>query len=355
MKILHIAPIGHHAEGIGSVLNKLVPRQNENGNEVEIVSVYENKIYKGDFVKTINNRNSFKKYIHSWQPDIVIFHSLYLKEYICFAKLLTKEKIPYLLQLHGALSINNYRKHHIAKLILNALFFNKLIKKASSIIYLNKEEYNNSIVKNINNVFDIIPNGCETHELAATQDVKMRTIRILFIGRLSIIHKGLDILVEAIRLLKSKNAMGFHINFYGNENDPDVDKFKKMLVGVNEYASYGGGVYGEEKRRVLRNSNIMILTSRFEGMPMGLLEALSFGIPCIVTPGTNMADVIQEYHAGWVAELNANSIAEKIQQAILDYSINKEQLRINAHNLSKKYEWREIAIQSLSVYKKYID
>ena len=89
-------------------------------------------------------------------------------------------------------------------------------------------------------------------------------------------------------------------------------------------------------------------------MPMGLLEALSYGIPCIVTPGTNMAEAIQECNAGWVADLTADSIAEKIQLAINDYSNNKEQFRFNAHNLSKKYEWKEIAMHSLSVYNKYV-
>ena len=45
MRILHIAPIGHHAEGIGGVLMKLVPEQMNLGHEVRIISIYNNLIY----------------------------------------------------------------------------------------------------------------------------------------------------------------------------------------------------------------------------------------------------------------------------------------------------------------------
>lgn len=53
-----------------------------------------------------------------------------------------------------------------------------------------------------------------------------------------------------------------------------------------------GGVYDSDKETILLNSDFFILTSRFKGHLMGLIEALSYGLFCLVTEGSNMADGI---------------------------------------------------------------
>ena len=113
---------------------------------------------------------------------------------------------------------------------------------------------------------------------------------------------------------------------------------------------YKGGIYGDDKDQRLRKADLFILTSRYEGMPMGILEALSYGIPCIVTPGTNMADEISESNAGWVSSFNAQQIAETIKNAVEEYSNDPKTFIANAYNLSKKYDWEKIASDSVSSY-----
>lgn len=54
----------------------------------------------------------------------------------------------------------NYKKGKFKKYIANLLFFNKFLKGAKSVIYLNQGEYSNSLVKSINPRSVIIPNGC---------------------------------------------------------------------------------------------------------------------------------------------------------------------------------------------------
>lgn len=49
---------------------------------------------------------------------------------------------------------------------------------------------------------------------------------------------------------------------------------------------------------------------------MSILEAMSYGIPCMVTPGTNMDKEVLEANAGWVVELSEESIANGINMVI---------------------------------------
>ena len=87
---------------------------------------------------------------------------------------------------------------------------------------------------------------------------------------------------------------------------------------------------------------------------MGIFEALSYGIPCLVTEGTATVQTIQEYDAGWTAQNNAESIAQAIFQAIdqrNDWSTKgSNAIRLVADN----YAWDKIAEDTISKYYKLI-
>jgi glycosyltransferase involved in cell wall biosynthesis len=92
----------------------------------------------------------------------------------------------------------------------------------------------------------------------------------------------------------------------------------------------------------LLNSDVFILTSRFEGHPMALIEALSYGLPCLITRGTNMLEEVQDANAGWVCEISCNSIKDGIIQMLNDVDRLQNKSN-NAITLSSKYDWKLIA------------
>lgn len=345
MKLLHIAPIGHHSEGIGSVLKDLVPHQISSGHDVRIISVFENKIYSGLPITTIIERKKFIQYIDIWNPDFVLFHSLYRKQFLEMYKILLKRRIPYGIQMHGGLSVENYRKNLFKKLVANILFFNRFIKNAKTIVYLSEAEYERCIVKRLNSSKTIVPNGTTVQEMDIAKPLPVTKLEIIFIGRISMQVKGLDKLLQAIKIMKRRDDV--HFSIYGNEDDIHTSLLKEEIADLNGFVDYCGGLYGKEKDSVMRKANIFILTSPSEGMPMGVLDALSYGMPCIVTPGTNMAHVIRDNNAGWVAQYDSHDIARVIDVAIKEYTADQNQYRINAHKVSELYAWESVARQSI--------
>lgn len=353
MKILHIAPIGHIAEGIGTVLMHLVPEQIKLGNDVRVITIKENKLYHESFIFSISDNKRFLEFIVNWRPDVVIFHSMFHPCYIGFSKILIRLEIPYLSQLHGGLSVENYKKSRFKKWIALKMFFNTFFKNARFIIYLNNGEYNNSIVKKINPNKLIIPNGCSKLYSIEKKNKASSPVDFIYMGRIDITHKGNDILVNALKALKDCK-LNFHVSVYANPNDPDMPVFLDMIKDLESIISYEGFVYGQDKYIRMQKADIFILTSRYEGMPMGVLEALSYGIPCIVTPGTNMADVISQHKAGWVSDLDAEKIAETIKIAIDEYTSSPVKFRNSALKLSLDYDWAYIAEKSIFNYNRAI-
>lgn len=84
-------------------------------------------------------------------------------------------------------------------------------------------------------------------------------------------------------------------------------------------------------------------------MPMGVLEALSHGVPCLLTPGTNMSLDVQNAQAGWETQCDAYIIANDILHAISDLRKDSMSYFQAAYNLSKKYNWEVIAKLSLEI------
>ena len=88
---------------------------------------------------------------------------------------------------------------------------------------------------------------------------------------------------------------------------------------------------------------------------MGILEALSYGLPCIITPQTNMAKFIQDNNAGWVTKLDAKEIAGTIIRACNQYKNDFIGYSQRAYDLAKQFSWEKIAIESINSYTSVID
>lgn len=346
MNIVHICNVGESPNGIKTVLKKLSFEQIKLGNRVRVFSLRKGEP-EFDHIKSVSN---FYKKIHNDKPDVVIFHSLYHFMYIPFYAILSLCKIPYMIELHGTLSYENYKVNHLKKYIANIMCFNHFVKKASCIIYLNQNEYENSFAKTINPQYLIIPNGCDTMDLSDKKTPNM-PIKFIFIGRLDPFHKGLDILFKAIELVAlSELRNNVKFLFYGSVYDSHIEWIDSYFSKIGSIAEFKGPVYAKQKDEAIRDADIFILTSRYEGMPMGVLEALSYGLPCILTSETNMGEEVASVNAGWLTELTPVAIASTIHEAVSKYLLEYQCLKQNSLSLSKKYNWSKIAEESVDKY-----
>lgn len=348
MKILHITATHlNKYGGIPVVLENLVKYQNEiDGAQSVVLSINSDidNINSDDF-KYIKEIDEIKCFIESYSPDITIFHSLYFTKYTKVYKILNSLNLKYYIEPHGSFMKTAQNKGKVKKMIANKLLFNNFIHNAYGYIFLNESEMNNSIFRTENDL--IIPNGIDANEY----DLKKKSnkkIKLFFIGRIDINHKGLDILFDNLKKLDCIDR-DFEVNIYGVGNEREVEILNNYINEINNIdVSFKGPIYDEDKIKVLEENNIMILTSRYEGFPMAILEALSYGNPCIVTDGTNVKSMIESNNLGWGAEYD--SIDKTIEYALNDYKHNKDLYINNSINfVNENYSWEKIAKKSISI------
>lgn len=287
------------------------------------------------------------------KPDLVVFHELYRIKYLTIYKVLKKNGIPYVIVPHGEMTVQAQEKKWIKKKIANLLLFNRFVKGAKAIQCLSERESDNVKFKN-NKI--IATNGIKLPKNYKTVFSESGMI-FTYIGRLDIYHKGLDLMVEAI----AKNAEFLRLNrcllnIYGPNYKGRFKQLERMVTvnNVNDIVKLHYEIYGEDKERVLLNSDCFIQTSRFEGMPMGILEALSYGLPCLVTNGTTVAEIISKKDAGWSVETNVDDISKMIRKAVHDQKMLNVKSQNARHLVEENFRWDKIVEQTINKYKELI-
>ena len=165
-----------------------------------------------------------------------------------------------------------------------------------------------------------------------------------FIGRYDIRHKGLDCLLDALDLLEKKEQI-VCVNFWGSGDGKSLEYLRFRVRNYkNVKVQISSPIYGETKDRILEQYGPMLLTSRYEGFPMTILEAWSYGNPCLVTPGTNVSNEVKSNSLGWSVDLDAEAIATGILLALEDYIENREEYsRRCKEYVRDNYSWETIA------------
>ncbi len=112
---------------------------------------------------------------------------------------------------------------------------------------------------------------------------------ILFLGRIEMNQKGIDLLLKIFSLLPVKFQQRYTLAIAGSGLKKEEEKLKKAIAAVNKHGSiqFLGRVEGTKKETLLAESLCMMITSRFETYSMVALEALISGLPvlCFDIPG----------------------------------------------------------------------
>lgn len=286
-------------------------------------------------------------------PDIVVFQECYNIEFIGVAKELNHNSVPYLIIPHGELGNEAQRKKYLKKKVANFLIFNRFIKNAVAIQCLSDRE---AQCTRFGRKKIICTNGVPIPERRKTHFSDSGT-RYLYVGRLDAYHKGLDIMIEAIGLVSQflrDNDCRFEL--FGPDYQGRFEHVLSLIKdhNVGDIVSLHHEICGKEKTEKLLESDIFIQTSRFEGMPLGILEAMSYGIPCLVSEGTTLGALVSSSNSGWYAETDSKSVSEALKKAVkerenwLKYGGNARE------TVSKSFSWDMIAEKTIDEYMRLV-
>jgi glycosyltransferase involved in cell wall biosynthesis len=223
--------------------------------------------------------------------------------------------------------------------------FSKKLRLFSKIVLLTKEEQgkwselNNTVV--IHNPLTLI----------SKETALLENKRVIAVGRYTY-QKGFDLLVETWKIVSGKYP-DWSLHIYGEGDRTDLDNRIQTLNLSN--SCFLEGSTNDIKRKYLESS-IFVLSSRYEGFGMVLIEAMACGVPpvsfaCPCGP----REIIKDGEDGFLVENgNIEMLAEKICYLIENEDVRKR-LGKNARQSAERFRIEEIAKQWETLFKELLE
>lgn len=167
------------------------------------------------------------------------------------------------------------------------------------------------------NKLHIVPLGVDPEVFRPVTRAPQETVSILCVGRL-VPEKGQAILLQATSLLV-QNGRNVHVQFAGNGPSREMLEELARTLGITSAVTFHGSVNQNRLRELLENTDIFVLPSFAEGIPVALMEAMSMEIPCV---STFVAGIPELIHSGvdglLVPPSDAQLLFEALDQLVRD-------------------------------------
>ncbi|MCE5345228.1 MAG: glycosyltransferase family 4 protein [Bacteroidales bacterium] len=238
-----------------------------------------------------------------------------------YAQLLRKRMV---IHIHGGLYLT---KEDMPRWIKSVIRF--ILSGREPKIVLSPDEKELIIRKfNAGNVF-VLPNSLDINEAKVFNRIYPYTVpvKLLFIGRI-VKDKGIEYIFQALKVLREKEIpFKFMMAGVGEDKDEYVRRFSDIL---GSYFEYRGVVSGDSKTALLKECNVFLLPSFYEGLPISLLECMSFALVPVVTNVGSIKNVITDGYNGIIIRKHSyEDISEAIARLINEKDL-MEKLGANA-------------------------
>lgn len=225
------------------------------------------------------------------------------------------------------------------------------VKYADEIIVLSKgvQDYFEKIYGR-KTVF--ISNGVSDHIERKPQIIKNKfgldkDEYILFLGRL-VPEKGIKYLIEAFKQVDTEKKL---VIAGGSSDTSEFENEMKEIAKEDKRILFTGFVQGQELEELYSNAYVYALPSDLEGMPLSLLEAMSYGNCCLVSDIPECAEVVED-KALIFKKADVKDLQSKLQDAC-DHSEKVDAHKKQAADfICSKYNWDEIVQATLKLYRR---
>lgn len=311
--------------------------------------------------------SALTKAIEEMKPEIVHLHSVFVPQNVALARWLRRKNIPYVVTPNGGLAPAGLQRKKLVKLAFKNFCERSYWKRAVFVHAVSQEERAYLQLYGIRPPIIMAPNGLDPAELPDPLSLDHSYLGrlyphtagkrvFLFLGRLDPVHKGLDLLLKAYSHA-SESLQGVVLIIAGPDwrgHRPKLERLANEL-GLTNQVIFAGPKYGKEKFDLLAGCDVFAHTSRWEGLPFAVLEALAVGKPLLITTAVGFRDFLHKHPVGLAVEPSVEVIAKAFRTFA---SLPREKLQsmgVEARDaVRREFSWTRTAATLCEAYEEYV-
>lgn len=352
MKKINILTVGNSPKVNGGITSVITQIMNYNWDEydinMEFVPSYINKNFFINFFYFFSAYIRIIFYLICRKIDIAHIHMSYKGSFVranILVCLIKKFNIPVIIHLHGSEfkkwydTLDNSQSNKVRAFLKTIDYLIVLGDKWKDSILKIEPETNIIVIKNSVKKLNFSVNWNEP-------------VTILFLGVL-IKRKGVSDLIKAYSKAVSMLEHETKLIIAGSGSEEEKLKTEVSKYNLDNRVVFTGWINGEEKNDILKKSQLMILPSYNEGLPISILEALSIGMPVISTDVGSISEaVINEYNGYLFNPGCVEELAKLIIKIVNDKQAWRK-LSLNAQDIASREFSEKVFFDRLNrLYKK---
>lgn len=183
-----------------------------------------------------------------------------------------------------------------------------------------------------------------------SEPVSSNTNQITVMGRLAK-EKAYDDMLKVFKKVLEINPNA-HLNILGDGEERAALSVLADQLNINDVVTFYGNVVGETKKKILMNTSVFVTTSHYESFGLVLLEAMSYGIPCVsFDSAKGSLDIIDDGKDGFIIkDRNLDEMAIRISELL---NVTSEELQLNAIAKAKRYSYQNVRKLWLEKFKSF--
>lgn len=374
MKVLHVIPsVGPLHGGPSQALRSTVAALTDAGVRVDVATTDDNgpgrlPVACGVPIREHNATFRYfscqtKFYTFSWpltkwlashtrDYDVVHIHALFSYPATIAALFSRKSRVPYVIRPLGTLNrwgIRN-RRPWLKQLSLRCVEA-KVLRSAAFVHFTAEDERAQASGLGIPHRPIVIPNIAEAAQTASVKHSRSgSSFEILFLSRIDP-KKGLDLLLDAFQDIRRRIPYA-RLTIAGSGNPAFAKSLRTQAtrLGLDSAICWREFVSGEEKQRLLSESDVFVLPSYSENFGIAAVEAMASGLPVVITDAVAIHPDVSRERAGLVVTCVAAEICSAVLELYRQPALRAEFSENGRALVQKNFSSRAVAQSLISCY-----
>lgn len=281
------------------------------------------------------------------KPDLVVLHQIYTFSTILGYIYARRFCVPYVVMPHGSLTKYHESDNKLLKFLAKRFFISKILLDAGAIIVTCEQEkmdLNPALqMKAVQlNYGAVVSEQAHLSALKSQEDSLYP--RIIFSGRFDK-KKNLPLVIEALPIVLEKYP-NLILDIAGWGTAKEIRMLQSLIRSLNleNHIKMHGWIDSPRMSELFSKARLLVLPSENENFAIVVSEALSAGVPCVLSKFVGTADLIKQHHAGEIIlELTPTSVADGILKVLQGNETKYRESAFKAVQIS--LDWSEIALR----------